>query len=226
MKRKPAPHAKSSPILLVDDHPIVREGLARVISEEPDLTVCGQAGTSAEALALVAALRPALVIVDVTLGDASGLELLKELRARQPELPVLVLSMHHETQYAERALRAGASGYIMKQAPPQELVTAIRQALRGEVYLSPAMTRQALASVARLKPQDRRSPVERLSDRELEVFELIGRGHRPRVIAEKLRLSVKTIEYHNGNIKRKLGLANADELRQQAIVWTQNEPRQ
>ena len=211
-------------VLLVDDHPVVREGLAHVIDAEPDLMVCGQAADAPEALQAIERLKPDVAVVDISLGASHGIELLKDIKVRQPRLPVLVLSMHDESLYGERALRAGAKGYILKEEPPRKLLEALRRVLRGDIYLSEPMTRKLLHKISGESAESKGvTPVERLSDRELEVFELVGRGHRPRSIAAKLHLSVKTVEYHCGNIKRKLNLSDAAALLQHAIQWIQSE---
>jgi len=216
-------------VLVIDDHPIVREGLVQIICREPDLTVCAQASNAAEALHALRASCPDVVILDLTLNGSSGLGLLKDIRARWANLPVLVLSMHNEMLYAERVLRAGAQGYIMKQEGPEELVTAIRRVLAGRVYLSEAMTHRLLQHIARGDSSDGQSPLDRLTDREFEVFEMIGQGLGTRAIAERLHLSVKTIESHRESTKAKLGLENGHELTLCAIRWahdeTMNAPR-
>ena len=210
-------------ILLVDDHPIVRQGLAELIQQEPDLSVCGEASDASEALKAIAASQPDIAIVDISLRDTSGIELVKDIKIHRPDLPVLVLSMHDETLYAERALRAGARGYVMKEEATEKLMTAIRTVLEGRMYLSQRMSARLLSQFVDGSPERRGSPVERLSDRELQVFELIGRGLGTRQIAESLHLSVKTIESHRENIKGKLKLTSAAELMQHAIHWVEFE---
>lgn len=205
-------------VLIVDDHPIVREGLAAVINREVDLEVCGQAGGLSQAMRLFQQERPDLVVADVSLEDGNGLELVKELVAYDSGIKVLVQSMYEESLYAERALRAGARGYINKEEALAQVVNAIRQVLRGRVYLSSRMTDRLLhRSVRGFEPE--RSPIESLSDRELEVFEQIGRGITTRRIAQNLYLSPKTIETYRENIKTKLNLKNATELTQHAVQW-------
>ncbi len=220
MNRKALPNSETRKysILLVDDHPVVREGFAKLISEEPDLRVCGQASNAGAAWEAVHKLKPDLVVLDISLNGANGMELLKRLTVFSPKLPVLVLSMHDESVYGERALRAGARGYIMKQAPTEEVMHAIREVLRGLIYLSPQMHSRV---VARLLTGDAagESSIERLSDRELEVFELIGRGHKTGEIARELNLSVKTIETYRAQIKSKIRLKNSTELAGQAARW-------
>ncbi len=210
-------------ILVVDDHPIVREGLVRVIDQTGDLTVCGQAEGIPQALAVVEKSKPALVIVDISLGGQNGIELIKDIKARSPDLPVLVHSMYDESMYAERCLRAGAKGYVMKQEPPTVLLKAVRQVLRGEVYLSEAMTKQLLWRISDGVSGKGNSPAELLSDREFEVFELLGRGYRTREIAKELHLSDKTIQTHREHIKEKLSIPDAVNLVRQAVRWVESQ---
>lgn len=222
-KSNSPPRSVKRRVLIVDDHAILREGLGRVISEESDLTVCGAVESPQQALQALATLKPEIAIVDVTLEHASGLQLLKDIKIRHPRLPVLVLSMHDESLYADRCLRAGAKGYIMKHESSQTLLHAIRQVLAGEIYVSETVARQMVQTVASGKSGNSDLPLQRLSDRELEVIGLLGRGLRPRAVAKELHLSVKTIEYHRENIKRKLHLKTADQLVQQAIQFAQLE---
>lgn len=213
---------KKRGILIVDDHPIVRQGLALLISQEGDLEVCAEASGAGEALAAIEKHAPDLAIVDLSLKYGNGLELIKQLKGRFPELPALVVSMHDETLYAERALRAGAKGYIMKQEATENVVSAVKRVLSGEIYVSRKMSAKLMEKFIHGRAADISSPLERLSDRELEVFQLIGRGLPTRRIAEMLHLSVKTIETHRAHIKEKLKLKNASELVQHAVHWTQN----
>lgn len=206
-------------VLLVDDHPIVRQGLAMLINAEPDLMVCGEASTGAEALQLVRTTQPDLVMIDISLEDRSGVELIREIRAMAGELPMLALSMHDESLYAERVLRAGGRGYVMKQEATEKLLTAIRRVLAGEIYLSPRMSTRLLGQLASAAPGGDVSPISRLTDRELEVFTMIGRGLSTREIAEKLFLSVKTVEAHREHIKEKLGLRSSAELVRHAVQF-------
>lgn len=210
-------------ILLVDDHPIVCEGLIQRINSEPDLAVCGQASDAHGALAAVPKHKPDIVIVDVALGNgASGVELIKDIKVRWPKLPTLVLSMHDEALYAERSLRAGAKGYVMKQEQPEVLVRAIQQVLRGHVYLSDKVKNTIVERLGGAQPDlngKMTSAVERLSDRELEIFQLIGDGFATHEIADRLHLSMKTVATHRENIKRKLDLKAAEELTRFAIHW-------
>jgi DNA-binding NarL/FixJ family response regulator len=210
---------KKRKIMIVDDHPITREGIARRISSESDMMVCSEAESAQEALQLIEKQQLDLVLLDISLEASSGLDVLKDLKTRFPELHTLILSMHEESLYAERALRAGARGYIMKGASPEKLIQAIRQVLAGEIYLSESMTKTALARIG----NGRHSPytIEDLSDRELEVFQLIGRGFGTREIATALHLSVKTIASHRENMKLKLNLKSSSALVQHAIHWAQ-----
>jgi DNA-binding NarL/FixJ family response regulator len=213
-------------ILLVDDHPIVRQGLTQLINQEVDLTVCGEAEDASSALDAIAVSRPDLLIVDISLQGPDGLDLLKTLRLQYAAIPVLILSMHDEFLYAERALRAGASGYIMKQAATEGLLVAIRKILAGDIYLSERMASRMLRQFSGHSLPESRSPLDGLSDRELEVFRLIGQGHGTREIAELLHLSVKTVEAYQAHIKEKLSLRNSRELMQHAVQWIANEPPQ
>ncbi|QNN20790.1 response regulator transcription factor [Planctomycetales bacterium ZRK34] len=211
---------KTIDVLIVDDHPIVRKGLAQLISHEPDMNVCGDAEDVEQALTQVAKLHPDIVIVDLTLKKLSGLDLIRQLQNIQPDLATLVLSMHDESLYAERALRAGARGYIMKQEGTDKLVTAIRTVLAGDIYVSERMAARMLGKLVGGRSSEAPGSVmDRLSDRELEVFELLGRGLSTRQVAERLNVSVKTIESHREHIKQKLQLRNANELIQHATQW-------
>jgi len=205
-------------ILIVDDHPIVCRGLAELIENEADLAVCGEAGDIIEALKQVGEAQPHLAVIDLSLRNCSGIELIKQLKARHPGVKMLVTSMHDETVYAERALRAGAMGYINKEEATVSIIEAIRQVLRGKVYLSRRMTDTLLQQVARGEPPNR-SLVDHLTDRELEVFELIGQGLTTRQIASSLHLSIKTIETHRDGIKTKLNLTTGPQLARRAVEW-------
>ena len=213
---------KQSRVIVVDDHPIVRQGLAQMIDREPDLTVCGEAEEARSALHAIATLKPDIVVMDISLNGPSGIEILKTIRQTDPHLKVLVLSMHDETVYAERALRAGANGYIMKQEATEAVLVALRRIIAGEVYVSNRVANRMLKQLVSGGPA-RRSPIDDLSDRELEVFRLIGEGHGTRQISDDLHLSVKTVETYQSHIKEKMGLKNARELVQYAIQWVINE---
>lgn len=214
---------KKCRILVVDDHPIVRQGLAMMINREQDLTVCGEAEETQTALQAIANQKPDLVIIDISLTGPDGLELLKNIRTRDSALPVLILSMHDEAIYAERALRAGANGYIMKQEATEMVLVAVRRILNHEIYVSERVANKMLRHYITGSPSSADSPLAGLSDRELEVFRLIGEGHSTRQIAEELHLSVKTVESYQAHIKEKLSLRNARELVQLAIQWSIKE---
>ncbi len=215
-------HSKKCRVLLVDDHPIVRQGLALLIDREPDLSVCGEADGAHSAFHAITTLRPDIVVLDISLSGPDGLDVLKDIRMKTASLPVLILSMHDESIYAERAMRAGANGYIMKQEATEKVLVAIRRILQGEVYLSDRLTSTMLQQYVRGTAPVKKSPLVNLTDRELEVFRLIGEGHGTRQIADELHLSVKTIESYQAHIKEKLALRNARELVQHAIEWTVN----
>jgi DNA-binding NarL/FixJ family response regulator len=210
-------------IVVVDDHPTMREGMARVIDETGDLIVCAQAESIQGALELIETTAPDLAIVDITLGGQNGIELIKDLKVRHPKLPVLVHSMHDEAVYAQRSLRAGARGYLMKHEPPSKLLHAIRQVLAGEIYLSETMTRQMLHQVADSHFAKGVSPVERLSDRELQVFERLGQGRKTKEIAHDLRLSIKTVQTYREHLKEKLQLKDATSLVRFAVQWVESQ---
>jgi len=224
-KRSAAPAPPSggkASVLIVDDHPIIRQGLAALINRQGDLAVCAEADEPRAALAAAAKERPRLAVVDISLAQADGLELIKDLKARQPKMDVLVLSMHDEIVYAERALRAGASGYVMKQERLATVIAALRQVLSGQVYLSDKMTARLMRRFAGAKVEEQGAgPADLLSDRELQILRLLGEGLGPTDIADRLHISTKTIETHRARIKEKLNLDSASALRQFAIQWTQ-----
>jgi DNA-binding NarL/FixJ family response regulator len=217
-----APGPVRRKVFLVDDHAVVRNGLAELINQAPDLVVCGDAESAEEALRKIEDAKPDIAIVDLTLGDMNGLELLKTFKSRHPSLPVLVLSMHDEAFYAERCLRAGAKGYIMKKEAIERVEFAARLVLDGKVYLSQKMSEQVLLAVTQGDALHAVSPVNRLSDRELEVFECIGMGLGASEIARKLGLSVKTIESHQAKLKEKLNLKDSSQLFQHALHWVEH----
>ena len=219
MARKMQSGTKKRTVLIVDDHPIVRQGLAQLINQEKDLEVCGQAEDAYEAMQAIRQLQPDMVIVDIALKDTSGMELIKDLKIQYPDLPVLTLSMHDEAVYGERALRAGARGYVMKQEATGKVVTAIRRVLAGEVYVSEGMAAKMVSKLVGGGARTVSSPADSLSDRELEVFRMIGEGFGTREMAEKLHLSIKTVETYRAHIKDKLGLQDANELLRAAIRW-------
>jgi DNA-binding NarL/FixJ family response regulator len=211
----------SAKVLIVDDHPVMREGLRALISCEHDLTVCGEAEAATQALDAVTNLKPDLVLADITLPGRSGIELIKDIRALQPAVLILVISIHDELLYAERVLRAGARGYIMKQESGPKMMQAIRQVLAGRIYLSDKISTRILENVAGKRPKA--SPIERLSDREFEVFQLIGRGKSTAQIAQELHLSTKTVEAHRARVKEKLDLRTMPELISFASRWVETQ---
>jgi len=208
-------------ILIVDDHPIVRQGLDQQLNREPDLMVCTQASNASQALAAVEVAKPDLVLVDINLPGRSGLELIRDIRAVAPKLPMLVLSMHDETVFAERALRAGARGYVSKEAGGDKLLEAIRRVLSGQIYVSESVSTRLLDSLSSKHPTRTVSPVEQLTDRELEVFTLIGQAKETKEISRRLNMSAKTVEAHRGSIKRKLKLRSGPELTRHAVLWVE-----
>ena len=210
-------------ILIVDDHPLMRKGLALALNAEIDLTVCGQVANAEEALGALEELDPDLAIVDISLPGMSGLELIKHMQALRPEIRTLVVSRHDEALYAERAIRAGARGYVMKLEAGEMIVKAVRRVLGGGIYVSEEINERLLLGLAAGRPKMAESPLELLSDRELEVFELTGRGRGTREIAERLYLSVKTVESYRARIKDKLNLKTAAELMQHAVQWVEGE---
>jgi DNA-binding NarL/FixJ family response regulator len=215
--------AKKNRVFVVDDHPIVRQGLAMLINRETDLTVCGEAEDAQTAIQSVAAIKPDILIVDISLNGPDGLDLLKDIRIRYPEMPVLILSMHDESIYAERALRAGAQGYIMKQEATEKVLVALRRILSHEIYVSERIANRMLQRYIGSPTVGKPSSIADLTDRELEVFRLIGEGRSTRQIAEDLHISVKTVESYQAHIKEKLALRSARELVQHAIQWSINE---
>jgi DNA-binding NarL/FixJ family response regulator len=214
---------KRTRVFVVDDHPIVRQGLTLLINRESDLSVCGEAEDAHTAVQAVATVRPDIMVVDISLNGPDGLDLLKDIRTRYPELPVLILSMHDESVYAERALRAGAQGYIMKQEATEKVLVALRRILSGEIYVSERIANRMLQRYIGGPSAGRPSTIADLTDRELEVFRLIGEGHSTRQIAEELHISVKTVESYQAHNKEKLSLRSARELVQHAIQWSTNE---
>ncbi|MEM8484585.1 MAG: response regulator transcription factor [Bacteroidota bacterium] len=211
-----------SRILIVDDHPLVRQGIAQFINQEKDLQVCGEASDGHEALRVIDDLNPDLVVVDIEMKGLSGLELVRSMKTHHPKIPVLMLSMHDENLYAERALRAGARGYLMKEEDPEKVVQAIRVVLNGDVYASDKATSKILKLLSDSKTTDQGTSVDRLSDRELEVFRMIGDGYRTRHIASKLILSAKTVESYKARLKQKLMLKDAAELARYAAEWVKS----
>jgi DNA-binding NarL/FixJ family response regulator len=233
MKKTPANPASPKPspakapakkrVLLVDDHPMLRAGLAQLIDKQPDMEVCAEAGNPAEATAAAARTNPDLVLTDLTMPGRGGLEFVKDLLAVHPEAPILVVSMHDESIYAERCLRAGARGYIMKESGSENLLDALRKVLGGQVYVSPKMSERILSNISSPRPRGSSSPIEKLTDREFEVFQLVGRGKSTRDIAKELNLSPKTVDVHRAHIREKLGLDSGATLIRHAVRWLETQ---
>jgi DNA-binding NarL/FixJ family response regulator len=221
MPAKTKPSVKR--LLIVDDHPMMRTGLAQLIDNERDLKVCAEADNAGQALDIAVSQTLDLILLDISLPDKNGLELIKDLRALKPGLPILVVSMHDESLYTERVLRAGGRGYIMKQEGGKKLLLAIRQVLNGQIYVSEKMSAGILETFSGRQAEAGVSPVQQLSDREFEVFQLIGQGKSTREIAVHLHLSAKTIEVHRLNIKKKLKLKTATDLVRHAVRWLETE---
>ncbi len=220
--KKPKAAATRRKILVVDDHAVLREGLLPQINREADLVVCGEAVNAREAVAAVEKLEPDLVLADINLPGRNGLELIRDLRALRPGLPVLALSMHDETLFAERVLRAGGRGYVSKQASGQVLIAAIRRVLSGQIYLSDDVSTRLLDGLSGKAQRSKSlSPVELLTDRELEVFTLIGKAKETKEISQRLGMSAKTVEAHRASIKRKLKLKTGPELTRHAVLWVE-----
>lgn len=212
-------------ILVVDDHPLTREGLAANINRQPDMEVCGEASSPGEAMSLLAKTKPDLMVTDMTMPGRSGIEFIKDVHAAAAEMPILVLSMHDEQLYAERVLRAGARGYLMKDAGAAKVVEVIRLILTGHVYVSPQMSTRLLGSMSGPRQRDSASPITKLSDREFEVFRQLGSGKSTREVAEALHLSPKTVDVHRGHIKAKLQLKDATSLLRHAVRWVESQER-
>lgn len=210
-------------ILVVDDHPMTRAGVAHLLNKQADMIVCGEMGSPAEALSEIPKSRPDLLLTDLTMPGRSGVEFIKDVLALYPSLPILIVSMHDEVIYAERALRAGARGYIMKEAGGEKLLEAIRRVLSGQVYVSEQMSARILDNLSGSKPRGSHSPIEKLSDREFEIFQLIGQGKSTRDIAKQLHLSPKTVDVHRGHIKEKLELKDATSLVRHAVRWVETQ---
>ncbi|MBI4682544.1 MAG: response regulator transcription factor [Nitrospirae bacterium] len=211
-------------IFIVDDHPIVREGLTKLINQQRDLKVCGEAGDAKSALQAIENCQPDIAIVDISLGQSSGLQLLRDLLNKNAKLSILVLSMHDELVYAERCLSAGAKGYIMKEEPPKKVIAALKTILNGEIYISDNLATILVKKFVNKKPKDQSSPIESLSNRELEVFQLIGEGFKTRNVAEKLNLSVNTVESHIEHIKKKMNFNSSRDLFLHAVKWSMMDP--
>lgn len=209
-------------VFLVDDHPIMRQGLAQLINHEPDLMVTGEANDATAALTGILELKPDLVIIDISLPGKNGLELIKDIRAHVKSVALLIHSMHDESLYVERVLRAGAQGYIMKQEGARRVIEAVRKVLSGEIYVSQAMSGKILEIFSGRRPTTQ-DPVEALSDRQFEIFQMIGQGKGTRAIADDLKVSVKTVDAHRANIKEKLHLKSGNELVRYAVRWVENQ---
>jgi DNA-binding NarL/FixJ family response regulator len=218
-KQRQAGRTSQTRVVVIDDHPMVREHLKQMLRSEPDLCVCGEADTRTEGLEIITATKPDLAIVDLSLKESHGLDLIKDLQISSPRLPILVVSMHDESLYAERAIRAGARGYITKQEATKKILLAIRRVLAGEVYLSESLTSKVLTKLMASQTAQAPSAIETLTDRELQVFRLIGLGHTTRQIADELGLDGKTVETYRSRIKEKLELKDAADLLQRAILW-------
>lgn len=210
-------------IYLVDDHPLMRKGIAMTLDLEMDFEVCGQAESAEEAISDIPAKKPDIVVIDISLPGMNGIELIKHLKAQNPELQMLVVSRHDEDMYAERAIKAGARGYLMKMEAGDVIVNAIRRILRGQIYLSEEINNKLLMGMMAGGQVGRSSPLEILSDRELEVFELIGNGSTTREIAERMHVSIKTVESYRTRIKTKLDISTGNELIKQAVQWVASE---
>jgi DNA-binding NarL/FixJ family response regulator len=222
-KTKPKAAQAKRRILLVDDHPMTREGLAAIINRQPDLEVCGEASNPAEAISALSKLKPDLIVTDMTMPGRSGIEFIKDVHAMLPHLMLLVLSMHDEMLYAERALRAGAQGYLMKDAGSAKVLEVIRLILGGQSYVSAAMSARLLDAVTGRRPRGSTSPIEKLSDREFEVFRLLGCGKSTKEVAKALNLSPKTVDVHRSRIKEKLQIKDATSLLHHAVRWVETE---
>lgn len=217
------PTNQAARILIADDHPFMRKGVAHELNREPGLTVCGEAATAEEAIGAAQRLKPDLLLTDMSFPGKSGLELIKDVRAFLPELPVVVFSMHDESIYAERALRAGARGYVMKSEGPERLIEAVRAVLSGRVYVSDKMSARILNALSGAGPKVRSTPITALTDREFQIFRLIGEGKDARRIAQQLHLSSKTVDAHRANIRQKLAISNSTELAMYAVRWVESE---
>lgn len=214
---------KKTKVLIADDHPIVRQGIVQLINREDDLEVCCEAGDAEQALEALEKCVSEIAIVDISLPGISGIELIKTMRVNYPDLPILVISMHDESLYAERALRAGARGYVMKQEATEKVLIAIRHILRGEIYISDKMQSKILQRIIDNHLEVAPTPVSCLSDKEFEILRMIGMGFRTIDMASELKRSVKTVEAHRANIKEKLGLKNSTELVKFAVQWVESE---
>ncbi|MEX2381914.1 MAG: response regulator transcription factor [Opitutales bacterium] len=219
----PQDTTRKTRIFIVDDHPLMRQAISQVLLKEPDMTVCGEASSAAEALEEIQAESPDIVIADLSLQGMSGIDLIKNLKSIFPELPILVLSMHDESIYAQRVLRAGGQGYVMKEETAEKVVQGIRRILAGDIYVSERVGAKMLQQIAGGRAATKGSPVDQLTDRELQVIQLIGEGRSTREIAAKLDLSMKTVESHRAHAMEKLNLKNSTELVHFSVLWVANE---
>ena len=225
-KKQDKTNEKKTQVLIVDDHPVIRNGLATIINHEQDMNVCGEAEDAHQALKAVTELKPDIVIADISLKNSDGLELTKNIKARYPRLPVVIFSVHDEFIYAERALLAGAKAYLMKDSLSENIIKAVRAVLKGEIFVSDTISNKFLRHIARDKAGTAKTPIENLSDRELEIFRLIGEGYKASQIAKQLHLSIKTIETYRTRIKEKLDIDNASELLKYSIRWAKSQDRE
>ena len=225
-KKQDKTNENKTQVLIVDDHPVIRDGLVTIINHERDLNVCGQAEDAYIALKAVAELKPDIVVTDISLKSSDGIELTKNIKARYPGLPVIIFSIHDESIYAERALLAGAKAYLMKDEVSENVIKAIRTVLNGEIYVSSEISKKFLHKIAENKAGSTKTQIESLSDREFEIFRLIGEGLKASQIAKQLHLSTKTIETYRSRIKEKLNLPNAAELLRYSIKWAKSQNRE
>jgi DNA-binding NarL/FixJ family response regulator len=225
-KKQDKTNEKKTQVLIVDDHPVIRDGLTTIINHEQDMNVCGKTEDAHQALKAVTELKPDIVIADISLKNSDGLELTKNIKARYPRLPVVIFSVHDEFIYAERALLAGAKAYLMKDSLSENIVKAIRAVLKGEIFVSDVISKKFIHKIARDKAGTAKTAIENLSDRELEIFRLIGEGYKASQIAKQLCLSIKTIETYRTRIKEKLGIPNASELLKYSIRWAKSQDKE
>ncbi|MFA6187199.1 MAG: response regulator transcription factor [Phycisphaerae bacterium] len=224
-KKQDKTNGKKIQVLIVDDHPVIRDGLAAIVNHEQDFNVCGQAEDAYTAQKAIDELKPDIVITDISLKNSDGIELTKNIKARCPGLPVIIFSVHDESIYAERALSAGAKAYLMKDGVSENIIKAIRTVLSGEIYVSDAISKKFLHRIAGDKAGTTKTPIENLSAREFEIFRLIGEGLKASQMAKQLHLSIKTIETYRSRIKEKLNLPNASKLLQYSIKWAKSQDR-
>jgi len=226
LKKEQTETGKKTQVFIVDDHPVVRDGLVTIINHEQDFNACGQAEDTTSALKAITELKPDVVVVDISLKNSDGIELTKSIKAGYPGLPVIIFSVHDESVYAERALRAGAQGYMMKETIAENIIKAIRTVLNGEIFVSDKILKKLLHEIAGNKTGTDKMPIDNLSDRELEIFRMIGEGLKASEAAKQLHLSIKTVETYRTRIKEKLGLVNASELLQYSIRWAKSQDKE